>query len=89
MATLKIVAKKLINGGVKYDANHAAKSLSAALKSKKTNCATFVSYALQEMGVLPKGKYIWLDKKSTETERLPSRKRLPLPTRRLSPQKPV
>lgn len=63
MATLKLVAKKLIKGGVKYDANHAAKSLSAALKSKKTNCATFVSYALQEIGVLPKGKYIWLDKK--------------------------
>ena len=63
MATLKLVAKKLIKGGVKYDANNAAKSLPAALKSKKTNCATFVSYALQEMGVLPKGKYIWLDTK--------------------------
>ena len=57
------MAKKLIRGGVKYNANHAAKSLSAALKNKKTNCATFVSYGLQEIGVLPKGKYIWLDTK--------------------------
>lgn len=57
---LESVEQQLIKGGVKYNANHAAKSLASALKTKKTNCATYVSYAFQEIGVLPKGKYIWL-----------------------------
>lgn len=60
ISSLKTVAKKFISGGVKYDANHARKSLKDILKYKKTNCATYVSVALQEIGILPKGKYIWL-----------------------------
>lgn len=60
---LKVIAHKLIKAGVKYNANHPCKSLSSALKGKRTNCATFISFGLQEIGVLPKGKYIWLDTK--------------------------
>lgn len=60
---LKIVAQKLIKAGVKYNANNPCTSLSSALKHKRTNCATFISFGLQEIGILPKGKYIWLDKK--------------------------
>ena len=60
---LKIVAQKLIKAGVKYNANNPCTSLSSALKHKRTNCATFISFGLQEIGVLPKGKYIWLDTK--------------------------
>ena len=60
ITSLKTVAKKFISGGVKYSANGAKKSLAAILKYKKTNCATYVSAALQEIGVLPKGKYFWL-----------------------------
>jgi hypothetical protein len=60
LTKLKEVAKKFIAGGVKYSANGAKKSLAAILKYKKTNCATYVSAALQEIGILPKGKYIWL-----------------------------
>lgn len=60
LSSLKTVANKFIKGGVKYDANKAKKSLSDILKYKKTNCATYVSAALQEIKVLPTGKYIWL-----------------------------
>lgn len=60
---LKVIAQKLIKAGVKYNANHPCKSLSSALKGKRTNCATFISFGLQGIGVLPKGKYIWLDTK--------------------------
>lgn len=62
MDALESVEQSLIKGGVKYNANHAATSLASALKTKKTNCATFVSYGLQKIGVMPKGKYIWLAK---------------------------
>ena len=60
---LKTNAAKMIKAHVKYSANHACKSLASALKNKRTNCATFVSFGLQSIGVLPKGKYIWLDTK--------------------------
>ena len=60
---LKVISQKLIKAGVKYNANNPCKSLSSALKHKRTNCATFISFGLQEIGVLPKGKYIWLDTK--------------------------
>lgn len=66
---LKIVAQKLIKAGVKYNANNPCTSLSSALKHKRTNCATFISFGLQEIGILPKGKYIWLDKKIHGTGR--------------------
>lgn len=39
------------------------------MKHKRTNCATFISFGLQEIGILPKGKYIWLDKKIHGTGR--------------------
>lgn len=58
--SLKNVANQFIKNGVKYDANKAKKSLKDILKYKKTNCATYVSSALQEIKVLPTGKYIWL-----------------------------
>ena len=63
LAALKTNATKMIKAHVRYSANHACKSLSSALKNKRTNCATYVSFALQSIGVLPKGKYIWLDTK--------------------------
>lgn len=66
---LEIVAKKLIKAGVKYNANNPCTSLSSALKHKRTNCATFISFGLQGIGILPKGKYIWLDKKIHGTGR--------------------
>lgn len=63
LAALKTNAAKMIKAHVKYSANHACKSLASALKNKRTNCATYVSFGLQSIGVLPKGKYIWLDTK--------------------------
>lgn len=63
LAALKANAAKMIKAHVKYSANHACKSLASALKNKRTNCATYVSFGLQSIGVLPKGKYIWLDTK--------------------------
>ena len=63
LAALKTNAAKMIKARVRYSANHACKSLASALKNKRTNCATFVSFGLQSIGVLPKGKYIWLDTK--------------------------
>lgn len=63
LAALKTNAAKMIKAHVRYSANHACKSLASALKNKRTNCATYVSFALQSTGVLPKGKYIWLDTK--------------------------
>lgn len=59
---LNTIGKKLVKIGVKYDANKPCKSLASCLKNKRTNCATFVSFGLQELGILPKGKYIWLSK---------------------------
>lgn len=63
VAELASVERQLLASNAKYNANHAAKSLASAKKTKKTNCATFISYGLQGIGVLPNGKYIWLDTK--------------------------
>ena len=57
LAALKTNAAKMIKAHVRYSANHACKSLASALKNKRTNCATIVSFGLQSIGVLPKGKY--------------------------------
>ena len=65
LAALKTNAAKMIKAHVRYSANHACKSLASALKNKRTNCATFVSFGLQSIGVLPKGKYICWTKRFT------------------------
>lgn len=54
--------KKLADAGVRYSADQPPTTLSGAIKAKRTDCAHFVSFALQDEGILPKGQYIWLDK---------------------------
>ena len=61
---LKLIAKKMIAKNFRYSTKSLPLTLSAALKSDhRTDCAHFVSYGLQALGLLPSGKYIWLNKK--------------------------
>lgn len=57
---MKTISSQMISAKVKYSNSSPCTSLSSCLKKKRTNCATFVSFGLQKIGVLPKGKYIWL-----------------------------
>lgn len=42
-----------------YNANKASKSWAAAKKTKRTNCATYVGFCLQKVGILKTGKYVY------------------------------
>ena len=53
---------KLAAAGVRYSQASPPATLAGAIKEKKTDCAHYVSFALQDEGLIPKGQYIWLDK---------------------------
>lgn len=57
-----INGRKLADAGVRYSAATPPTTLAGAIKEKRTDCAHYVSFALQDEGILPKGQYIWLDK---------------------------
>lgn len=42
-----------------YSRNKASKSWSAAKSTKRTNCATYVGFCLQKIGILKSGKYVY------------------------------
>lgn len=56
--------KKMQELGFKYQVNGNASSWTKALKQKISNCATYVSYDLQSMGLLKedKGQILWCSK---------------------------
>lgn len=52
----------IVNNGFVYSNSGCSKTLSSAVKSnKKSNCALFVSFALQEFGALKKGQTFYSD----------------------------
>ena len=53
----------VIEKGWTYSNSNTATSWASAKKNKKSNCARFVSWAMQEVGMLPVGKVIWLNNK--------------------------
>ena len=64
LISLKKVADDCIKHKFVYSNNGSKTTYKAALKSnKRINCARYVSWALQDAGLLPKGKVIWLSNK--------------------------
>ena len=60
IASLKDMAKKLKTKGFSYGNSSVKGSYASALSSnKKFNCAVYVSWTLQQMGILPEGKTFW------------------------------
>ncbi len=58
------LAKRAIKDGMRYDGGATFNSYQKALKgSKELNCATFLSYVLQAVKVLPYNRRIWLSDK--------------------------
>lgn len=58
----QVIAKQMIEKNFTYSQSNLKPTLSAALKSDhRTDCAHYVSYALQALNLLPSGKCIWLD----------------------------
>jgi|GEM_PF-1374166 len=53
---------KLADAGVRYSQASPPATLAGAIREKRTDCAHYVSFALQDEGLIPKGQYIWLDK---------------------------
>ena len=63
LTILANLEKKMKNNHFKYSGSVSLGSFENALASKKkTNCAQYVSWAMQEYGLLPKGKCIYLCK---------------------------
>lgn len=60
---MKSISAQMIKSKVKYSNSSPCVNLKSCLKKKRSNCATFVSYGLQKVGVLPTNKYIWLSTK--------------------------
>lgn len=57
------IGPKVIDNKLKYDGKSTYTTLNKSLKGNKTiNCALFVSWCLQDMGVLPNNRRIWLGK---------------------------
>lgn len=52
---------KLAAAGVRYSQASPPATMAGAIKEKRTDCAHYVSFALQDEGLIPKGQYIWLD----------------------------
>lgn len=50
--TCETVGKKLVSNNVKYDNSKDARTLSSAIKKGGCNCGEYVSYCLQEYGIL-------------------------------------
>lgn len=61
--SLKAIAVKLKKTPMKWANSPGTSTLAQSLKKHRINCACYVSYGLQDIGVLGKGKTIWLDKK--------------------------
>lgn len=61
--SLKEIAGKLKKTPMKWENSPGTSTLAQSLKKHRINCACYVSYGLQDIGVLSKGKTIWLDKK--------------------------
>lgn len=54
---------KLKKTPMKWANSPGTSTLTQSLKKHRINCACYVSYGLQDIGILGKGKTIWLDKK--------------------------
>lgn len=63
ISSLKAIAVKLKKTPMKWANSPGTITLAQSLKKHRINCACYVSYGLQDIGVLSKGKTIWLDKK--------------------------
>lgn len=61
--SLNAIAGKLKKTPMKWANSPGTSTLAQSLKKHRINCACYVSYGLQDIGVLSKGKTIWLDKK--------------------------
>lgn len=61
LSALKSIANTLKKYNIKWANSPGTTTLSATLKKKKINCACYVSYGLQQIGILPKGTTFWLD----------------------------
>lgn len=62
LAQAKDIFAEMNSRGFKYSnaSKDLADSWSGAKKKKKSNCATAVSWAMQEAGLIPKGDWFWL-----------------------------
>lgn len=61
LSELKDLEERILSHGIRYDWNHPAKSYQSAINGNhQVNCATYVSWALQEMGYLPSGKVFYI-----------------------------
>lgn len=59
---LASIAKTLRANRVVYSTSNVKYTLEAVLKTnKRIDCAHYVSFAMQAMGMMPRGKYIWLN----------------------------
>lgn len=57
-----IIGRKFKARRMRYTIHDLETTLSGALRTRETDCAHYVSFGLQELGILPAGQYIWLDK---------------------------
>ncbi|MBQ6582517.1 MAG: hypothetical protein IJH77_01680 [Mogibacterium sp.] len=65
LASLGVLARSLREDGFIYS-NHGVRSTHAralTASTRKSNCALYVSWAMQMVGTLPEGETIWLDTK--------------------------
>jgi hypothetical protein len=60
---MEIIAEKFKKAGMRYSIEDLKTTLAGALKDHRTDCAHYVSFGLQALGILPVGQYIWLNKK--------------------------
>lgn len=63
ISALKSIAVTLKKYPMKWNNSPGVGSLNAAIKKKKINCAAYISFGLQKIGILPKGTTFWLDTK--------------------------
>lgn len=57
-----IIGRKAKARKMRYSISNLKTTLSGALADGRWDCAHYVSFGLQELGILPVGQYIWLDK---------------------------
>ena len=60
---MEIIAQTLRKRNITYSIDNLKLTLDAALADGRIDCAHYVSFGLQAMGVLTKGNYIWLNTK--------------------------
>ncbi len=56
-----INGNRLADAGVRYSQDSPPRTIEGAIRGKETDCAHYVSFALQDEEILSKGEYIWLD----------------------------